>query len=263
MEYERLQQITTDARRGGVGAALSLFLNGPSYVRELLEHLSETIMRVEREKEILRHDAVTLEGRKSVEVEAAAKEGWRQAVVSPADTKLDLELVREVVKKAQPVEVTGEARLHPNPPPGVRVILRSLAFVVGLAGLASCSDATGPSALPELGPQFRMAYQGGEGGGHGGGGGGGAAACTKPNASLECFLKYGALGVGGGVLVACNVACAIGGAPAWAWGAYDYNNTPDCRTCGYENAGVGTGRGIGATNDRNLPPGSPPDTGGW
>jgi hypothetical protein len=131
MEFERLKQIMDDARRPGVRAALALFLNGPRYVGELLVHLDETIQRLEREKEILRQDNTTLDGRKSVEVEAAAREGWRQAVqsvrpgnITEKDLALDLELVRDVARKAQPRPVYGEAALRAGVPDGVTVVLQ-------------------------------------------------------------------------------------------------------------------------------------------
>lgn len=143
--------------------------------------------------------------------------------------------------------------------PWLPLLLPGLLLLLLLMG---CTDTTGPSE-PSYTPQFQKVYNSGDGGGGGHGGGGSASQCTRPDASVECMLKYLGLGVGGGMLAGCSLAslgaCLAGGGPAWAYGAYDYNNTPDCRSCGHERGGVGTGRGIGPTDPWNLPPGSPPD----
>lgn len=148
------------------------------------------------------------------------------------------------------------------PKPGIQnwtpklvVLLVSLALWALL--LLGCSDATGPSEQEPMRPQFQKVYQGDVGGA--GGGGGGSSQCTRPTASVECALKAAGLTVTGGVLAACSLAGCIGGFPAWSYGAYDYLNTPDCRSCGTERSGVGTGRSMGPTDPWNLPPGSPPD----
>jgi hypothetical protein len=126
MEFERLQQITRESRAGGVRNSLLLFLNGPSYVRELLDHLDQVVQRLTREKELLRADTIALEGRISVATEAAAREGWRQAIGRPAgaaDVVLDLEAVRTAAAKAKPRAVHGEAVLRAGIPEGVTVTL--------------------------------------------------------------------------------------------------------------------------------------------
>lgn len=127
--------------------------------------------------------------------------------------------------------------------------------------LTGCTDALGPSAPDPLAPQFMKTYQShGDGGGGGGGGYGRPPDCTRPSASIECALKAAGLTIGGGAIAACaSAGICLGLIPAWGLGAQDYINTPDCRSCGSENTGVGTGRSIGPTSPWNLPPGSEPD----
>ncbi len=142
----------------------------------------------------------------------------------------------------------------------VSLVVIAVATLVLL--LAACSDNTGPTPPDTLRPEFQKVAPDGIGGG---GGGGGHTNCTRPDASWECALKFGILTVAGGGIAGCTASIGVcaGLVPTWGLGAHDYINTPDCRSCGYENNGYGTGRSVGPTNDRNLPPGSPPDTGGW
>ena len=138
------------------------------------------------------------------------------------------------------------------------LLLLWFGFVAFLMLAASCTPPTEPSP-PDLTPSFQQVYQGAGGGGHGGGAGG-ASFCSRPTASLECLLKAGALTIGGGAITACSSwGVCLPLVPTWGLGAQDYLQTPDCRSCGQENAGTGTGRSIGPTAPQNLPPGSPPD----
>lgn len=135
MEFERLQHITREARAPGLRSSLLLFLNGPSYVRELLDALDTTIQRLEYEKEILRRDNLDLEGRITLAAEGGGREGWRQAMARiPAEEvptgALDLEKVQQAAARFQPRPVHGETTMRAGVPEGVRVQLREAGSIV-------------------------------------------------------------------------------------------------------------------------------------
>jgi hypothetical protein len=115
MTPDRERELVRLAGSSTLVDSLRLFAAGGRLVRELLEALDQ-----ERRywiDQVRRRDADkgALEGRLAVAIDAAAREGWRQAHADAGGesrTHLDLERARRVAHAAEPNVVTGEIAMR-------------------------------------------------------------------------------------------------------------------------------------------------------
>lgn len=116
MHAIRLMQIEALANSMRLRDIVRFCLVAPRFVLELLAHVAEVRAFYDGQIARLQADVAELRGRRSVEIEAAAREGWRQAQANyqrPAGPPAELVLgpVYRAAHDAKPTEVTGELKM--------------------------------------------------------------------------------------------------------------------------------------------------------
>lgn len=114
MDAIRYQEIKRLALSFRLGDLIRFVVAAPRFVHDLVEHVETIVRYYDDQLQRREADLRELRGRRSVEVEAAGREGWRQALGGASNDvvleapALDFALVSEAARKAKPTEVTGE-----------------------------------------------------------------------------------------------------------------------------------------------------------
>lgn len=118
MDAIRYQEIKRLAMSFRLGDLIRFVVAAPRFVHDLVEHVETIVRYYDDQLQRREADMRDLRGRRSVELEAAALNGYRQGFDQPRDhgdgvyeivpVPLNMVEVRNAVAVAKPTEVTGE-----------------------------------------------------------------------------------------------------------------------------------------------------------